>query len=128
MSPKKHINILVVEEEEALKELIKLKLERAGLTVENVISIQETISFLENNGPPDLIWLDHYLSEKELGLDLVVKLKENDAWKDIPIIVVSNTATLAKIRQYEGLGVSKFYTKADSNLEDIIEDIKSMIS
>ncbi len=73
----------------------------------------------------DVIWLDHYLLGKESGLDFVVWCKEEAAdYKNIPIFVVSNTATPEKIQTYLRLGINKYYVKAERRLDEIIKEIK----
>lgn len=52
---------------------------------------------------------------------------EGSKWKDVPIFVVSNTASADKVQSYLQLGVNKYYTKADYRLDDIIKDIKTFL-
>ena len=76
----------------------------------------------------DAIWLDHYLFGKGNGLDFVTTIKqEGSKWKNIPVFVVSNTATPEKVNSYLRLGVNKYYTKADHKLADIIGDIQEYL-
>ena len=70
-----------------------------------------------------MVWLDHYLLGKENGLDFVIKLKNTEEWKRIPIFVVSNTATSDKIESYLKLGVHRYYTKSDLKLDSILKEI-----
>lgn len=118
--------ILVVEDERALLEAIKAKLEKSGFEVVSSRSVEGALTLLKDEVGIDAIWLDHYLLGKENGLDLVAKIKEeNSPWKKIPIFVVSNTATPDKIRSYIELGVEKYFTKSNYRMEQIITDIKA---
>jgi len=56
-----------------------------------------------------------------------VQLKNHPVWKNIPIFVVSNTASTTNIRSYIQLGVSNYYTKADYDITQIITDIKYLL-
>ncbi len=117
-------NILVVEDERPLLEAIRTKLELGGFNVVTARSVEEAFNHIEDINI-DAVWLDHYLLGKESGLDFVVKCKgENSKYKNIPIFVVSNTASPDKVKKYIQLGVSNYYTKAEKRLEDIINDIK----
>jgi response regulator of citrate/malate metabolism len=75
-----------------------------------------------------VIWLDHYLLGKENGLDFVSWCKnEEKQYKNIPIFVVSNTATPEKVQTYLRLGINKYYVKAEKRLEEIINEINSFL-
>lgn len=117
-------NILVVEDEKPLQDVIRAKIEKCGCSVVTARTVEQALSYLEEGMDIDVIWLDHYLLGKENGLDLVAKLKaEGSRWKNIPVFVVSNTASEDKIKCYLGLGVEKYYTKADYKLDQILSDI-----
>ena len=124
----KQKTILVVEDERPLLEAIKIKLEKSGFVVVTARSVEQTLDYLNEIHTVDAVWLDHYLLGKENGLDFVTKLKSQDGeWSNIPIFVVSNTATPDKVQAYIRFGVNKYYTKADHKLEEIIKDIKSFL-
>lgn len=116
--------VLVVEDEPALCEAIRMKLQLEGATVLTAKSVEEAMAHLEKVKSVDAVWLDHYLFGKENGLDLVTKIKNGeDAWKKIPIYVVSNTASSDKVNTYIQLGIDKYFTKADYRLEQIIDEM-----
>ena len=121
--------ILVLEDETPLLNAIKKKLEVYGCTVVSARSVEQGLNYLEELDHIDAVWLDHYLLGKEDGLDFVGKLKDTKSkWKNIPVFVVSNTASQDKVQTYLKLGVEKYYTKADYRLEQIIEDISTSLS
>jgi len=119
--------ILVVEDETPLQEAIKAKLLNSGFEVTTARTVGQALGVLEDVGGISVIWLDHYLLGKEDGLDFVAKLKNDDKWKSIPVFVVSNTASPDKVKSYISLGVSKYYTKSDYRLDQIIADIKEFL-
>lgn len=119
-------NILVVEDERPLAEAVKAKLEKEGFSVVSAVSFKQAVDYL-SDVKIDGIWLDHYLLGEEDGLDLVAKVKENEIWKNIPIFVVSNTASEDKVSSYLKLGVEKYFTKFDFRLDQIITDIKKTL-
>ncbi len=126
MSDKK--NILIVEDELALQKAISNKLKISNFNTFTARSVDEAMAHLSKE-KIDAIWLDHYLLGQENGLDLVVRLKEADSqWKNIPIIVVSNTATQDKVKSYMNLGIDSYFTKADYSLEKIITDLDKLLS
>ena len=124
---KKPKNVLIVEDEKPLLNAIRVKLENSGFDVITSRTVEQALRYMEDVPQIDVIWLDHYLLGKGTGLDFVVALKNNDRWKKIPIFVVSNTASPDKVRSYIKFGVTKYYTKADFRLDQIIADMKVMI-
>lgn len=120
--------ILVVEDERPLLDAIKKKLENSNLDVVTARSVDQALSYLEDVGTIDAIWLDHYLLGGESGLDLVTKIKGDGAkWKQIPIFVVSNTASADKVQAYMRFGVDKYFVKSNFRLDQIIEAMKEYL-
>ena len=119
--------ILVVEDELPLQNAIKITLEKKGFQVLTARSVEQAMNHMLDVPKIDVIWLDHYLLGGETGLDFVVTLKNNKKYKAIPIFVVSNTASSDKVKSYIELGATKYYTKANYRLEQIIDDIKKVV-
>lgn len=124
---KKNPTVLIVEDERPLINAIKSKMELCGLDSVSARTANQALDYLASLEQVDLIWLDHYLLGKEDGLDFVTKVKGEEKWKKIPIFVVSNTATADKKFSYLNLGVEKYYVKSDHRLNEIIEDVKSLL-
>ncbi len=149
---KKNKTILVIEDDAALLEVIKTKLELSFFTVvvstsvarafstefSQILSknqaltkndIEAELAYLETLENVDAIWLDHNLIGREDGIDFVVKFKANGGrWSSLPILVVSNSADTELIKTYTELGVTKYYLKAEHKLADIIDDLKVVLS
>ena len=122
-------NILIVEDELTLSKIIQKKLQNSGFETFTARSVVEAWEIINRPGSVDVVWLDHYLLGTDSGLDLVVKMKDdNSKFKNIPIFVVSNTASPEKVNSYINLGVNKYYTKSNNSIEDIVQDIKSAIA
>lgn len=128
MSDQKH-KILVVEDEKPLLNVIEKKIQTRNINAEaeKARSAEEAEKKIKNNDI-DAIWLDHYLLGEDSGLEFLVGLKEDGSLgKDIPIFVVSNTASKDKVKSYLRFGIDEYYTKADNKLGDIVEDLVNYI-
>jgi DNA-binding response OmpR family regulator len=120
--------VLVLEDEKPLLDAIRIKLENCGFEPLTCRSVEQAMNYLQDKDINiSVVWLDHYLLGKETGLDFVAKLKGSEQWKEIPVFVVSNTASQDKVHSYLGLGINKYYTKSDYKLEQIINDIKAVL-
>jgi len=124
---KKKKTILVVEDEETLSQAITKKLKLNGFNVIAARSIKKAMDHSDNCNSVHAVWLDHYLLGKETGLDFVIRMKENKKCKQVPIFVVSNTASPDKRHAYLQLGANKFYVKSDYKIRDIVSDIKNFL-
>ncbi len=124
MAEKTHRTILVLEDERQLAKAVHEAFTERGFETIIVSTVEDGIRQLENLGRVDVIWLDHYLLGTGNGLDFVVQLKNHTQWQKIPIFVVSNTASSGNIRSYIQLGVNNYYTKADYDINQIINDIE----
>jgi len=116
--------VLIMEDDQSLLEAIEHRFVMNGFNTITAKNVDEGMYKLENEESVDVIWLDHYLLGKENGLDFVVKTKEHEEWKNIPIFVVSNSSGSQSIQSYMRLGVDQYYTKADYDLSQIIKDIE----
>ncbi|OGH83696.1 MAG: hypothetical protein A2261_01290 [Candidatus Magasanikbacteria bacterium RIFOXYA2_FULL_44_8] len=122
--PQENKVVLIVEDERPLSEAIKIKLAKRGFDTVVARAVNQALEYLKDGVEINAIWLDHYLLGKENGLDFVAKVKEEESsWRNIPIFVVSNTASPEKMQAYLRMGAQKFYVKSNFKLEDIINDI-----
>ncbi|NMC51841.1 response regulator [Candidatus Kuenenbacteria bacterium] len=128
IKPTRKKNILVVEDEKPLQDAIRIKLEKSGFAVVTARTVEQALNYLKDIKEIDVIWLDHYLLGKEDGLDFVAEAKNRSQWKDIPIFVVSNTASADKVRSYLELGINKYYIKSEKRLDEIISDINDYLA
>ncbi len=81
------INVLVVEDEDAIREMLVMVLEQADFCVQAVADTQQALACLTNQ-PPDLILLDWMLPGMS-GVDWAKRLKKDSNYSDIPIILVT---------------------------------------
>lgn len=124
----KQIKVLVVEDEIILQNLIYSKLVKRNFSVVYSRTAAQALKYLEDNKDIDIIWLDHYLLGNDDGLDFVAKVKENPDWKNIPIFLISNSASDEKVQAYFQLGVDKYFVKSNYTLDNIIDDMEKYVS
>ena len=79
--------ILVVDDEPDVRDFLSTCLEDAGFQVETAIDGFEALERIEKD-PPDLITLD-LVMPRISGIKLMRKLRKNEAWKKIPVIIVT---------------------------------------
>lgn len=119
--------ILVVEDEPLLLESIAKKLTISEMTPLPCPSGEAGIQTLKKlKTMPDAIWLDYQLSDMD-GITFMNKLKEEKAWTEIPVVVVSNSVTNEKVYNMLALGAKQYLLKAEHRLDDIIKTVQRLI-
>ncbi len=127
MSEKKP-TIIVVEDEDVLLQAITEKMHKKGVETIDCKSAEEALDYLNSaEETPGAIWLDYYLQGGGMnGLELLEKLKENEKWAEIPVLVVSNTASKEKVNKMIALGVVDYFVKAESEIGNLVEHAKKI--
>jgi two-component system, chemotaxis family, chemotaxis protein CheY len=122
------MTVLVVEDEQMLLKAIEMKLQKVGKKVVPCLSAEEALQYLKGAAEkPDVIWLDYYLKDMN-GLEFMLTLKTDPSWANIPVMVVSNSATQEKVSRMLALGAKKYVLKAESRLEDLVGMLDEIVS
>ncbi len=117
--------VLVVEDEQALQEAIKLKLQKEGIDAVAVSSGEDALSYLKK-GKPSLVWLDILLPGMN-GLEVLRAIREEYKMEKLPVIIISVSAGQEKIKQALSLGAVDYIVKSGYNLVDIINKVKKYL-
>ena len=125
---KQNPTIMVVEDETLLLQAITKKIKISNMDVLSCSSGKQAIDYLNNiDELPDAVWLDYYLKDMN-GLAFMQALKANPKWENIPVLVVSNSASPDKVTTMLGLGAKKYILKAEYRLDEIIALIHELIN
>jgi two-component system, OmpR family, phosphate regulon response regulator PhoB len=109
------ISLLIVEDEEAIRDMLRFSLPAAEFTLRDVETVAQAIRSLSEN-IPDLIVLDWMLPDKS-GLDFITWIKQKESLKDIPIIMLTAKAEEAQKIQGLSVGADDYVTKPFSVAE-----------
>lgn len=119
-----NLNILVVEDEDAIREMLVMALEQAGLNVISAASAEQAQQALAEN-LTDMLLLDWMLPGIS-GVELARRLKNDSSFKDLPIILLTARGEEEdKIRGLE-IGADDYITKPFSPKE-LIARIKAVM-
>ncbi len=128
MSDKKRI--LVVDDEPDFAAIVQKNLEKAGFAIEVAYNGVEGFEKVKAN-PPDAIVLDVMMPEMN-GYELCAKLKKDDQYKDIPIVMLTAVAdhvSSTRYSHYDGLSMeAEDYLPKPASAEDITQSIKSLLN
>ena len=96
---KKHISVLVVDDESAIREMMRFALGKSHMSVNCAASAREALEKI-NEQVPDIIVLD-WMMPNMSGPELVRRLRKDSVMKDIPIIML--TAKISEDDKVTGL-------------------------
>lgn len=117
--------ILWAEDDRLLSTILAKKIQQAGFVLLKANNGSEVFKILETE-IPNIIILDILLPEIN-GLDVLQKVKTNEKFRKIPVIMLSNLSKQSDIDRAKLLGANKFLVKAAVSLDEIIHEIKQLI-
>lgn len=77
-----------------------------------------------NGWVPDVILLDLYMPGKYNGIDFLKMIKEDQKYKNIPVIVITNLPD--SINMVLDMGAVSCFMKTDMSMEKIAEEVKKV--
>lgn len=117
-------HVLLVEDDVAIAKLVRFKLERSGFRVTQANNGREALDWLRDNRP-DLILLDVMMPEMD-GVETLECIKNDDALKAIPVIMLSSKGQKAEIKRCLLLGAADYIVKPFSPA-DLVKRIRAVI-
>ncbi len=117
--------ILWVEDDRFLKDIVTLRLSNEGCQLLHAGDETEALAFIEKE-TPDIVLLDILLPGSD-GFEILRKIKANEKWKKVPVVLLSNLSQKADIDKGKELGAVKFLVKSTVTLDEIINEIRSVI-
>jgi PAS domain S-box-containing protein len=116
--------ILILEDDAGVARLQQRRLERAGYAVIIAATPDEALGHLKRGGI-SLIVLDYHLGSEMTGLEFCARLKSMGY--DLPIVLVSGTASEATIIQALRVGVREFIPKTSNFLDDLPQAVGKVL-
>jgi len=124
MADKRH-KILIVEDEEALSEILRDRFENEGFDVFVAKDgAQGLLMALDKE--PDVILLDILLPKLD-GLSMLKKLRTYEQGKNMRVIVTTNINDSKEVHEALALGARDFLVKSDWVLADLVDSVRSQL-
>ena len=118
--------ILIVEDDPVLVKMYQKKFEKDGFRAETAFDGQEALDKV-TQVKPNVILLDIMLPKID-GFEVLKKIKENPAIKEIPVVLSTNLGGgEADKKKGMALGAVDYLVKSDFTPAQIVEKIKSYI-
>jgi DNA-binding response OmpR family regulator len=120
-------SILLVEDNEALRPLLATVLATSGFSVTAIRLAEHAPEVLRLNSP-DLIVLDLGMPSGTLqGAELLAMLRETEAWKHVPVVILSGYGDVVNRTILTRLGASAVLTKPLADIDILPTTIRAVL-
>jgi len=117
--------ILILEDELVISDLLTKKFSSEGYLVKTAQNGEEGMDLMLQE-TPDLVLTDVVMPQKD-GFAVIEEMKQNQALRSVPIIIISNSGQPVEIDRAKELGVSDWIIKTEFDLQEIVEKVKNKI-
>ncbi len=117
--------ILIIEDEKIMSDLLERKLTREGYDVVITTNGEDGLIEMRKN-KPDIILLD-IIMPKMGGFEVMEEMNKDNALKDIPVIVISNSGQPVEIDRVKKMGAKDWLVKTEFDPQEVLEKVKKQI-
>ncbi|HOZ36393.1 MAG TPA: response regulator transcription factor [bacterium] len=117
--------ILIIEDETALADAMKVGLGEAGYEAETAYDGEDGLNKVKSFAP-DLVLLDLMLPKKD-GMTILKEMRQDSATAEIPVMILSQLSDTEKISEGVSLGVVGYLVKVDFSLAEVVEKVKKTL-
>ena len=118
-------HILLIEDDPFLIDIYTTKLKEAGYSVDIAEDGDEGLRALKQK-KPDLVLLDVVLPNFN-GWEILRKIKKDDSFKNLKVIVLSNLGEKDEVEKGLKLGATKYLVKAHYTPSEVIKEVKKIL-
>jgi len=123
---RRDLSILVVEDDVALRQLMRRVLEKEGYTVADAENGRVALERMRET-LPGLILLDLMMPEMD-GFEFVSEFRRRESWRAIPIIVITAKDLSPGERQLLNGSVEKILQKGAHNRDSLLGEVREMVA
>ncbi len=116
---------------------IKRAIDRGGLPfiLHHVVNGEEAVGYLQGEGQyedreryplPSLV-ISNVKMPRMNGLQLLQWIRQQSAWKDLLVVVLSGSGDPGEVGQFERLGVNSYFVKP-VDLDDLVTTLQEVIA
>jgi len=106
------LNVLIVDDSAAIRKILQRVLQQTEVPIGSVYEAGDGIEAIAilNDKPVGLIFSDINMPNMD-GLQLLGQLRANEAWKAIPVLMITTEGSQAKVMEALDLGASGYVRK-----------------
>ncbi|MBM7868155.1 diguanylate cyclase [Heliobacterium gestii] len=120
------MGILIIDDAEDIRIYLETVLAAAGYETYSSAAAGEALALLEKGPAVDLILMDVIMPETD-GIELCQQIKLDEAWRDIPVIMVTALTNMVDLERAFAAGAMDYITKPVKKLE-LLARIRSALT
>ena len=117
---------LIVDDDDLTREMMSRMLEQEGWKLSEARNGREALACMEKN-VPEIILLDLMMPVMD-GFEFISELRKNDAWRDIPVIVVTSKDLTDEDRKRLSGDVINILEKGAVNQGQLLDELRDQVS
>jgi DNA-binding response OmpR family regulator len=117
------IRVLVVDDDEVIRQLITVNLELEGFEVHTAVDGQDCLDKIKDIAP-DVVTLDVMMPRLD-GWETAARLRQDSALDDVRVILLSARAQEADVERGSRIGVDAYLTKP-FDPDDLVETVRRL--
>ena len=118
--------ILLVEDDTATREMVSTMLAREGWAVGEAGDGAEALERVAENRP-NVILLDLMMPRMD-GFEFLAELRKHEAWRNIPVVVLTAMDLTAEERNRLSGSVRKIMQKGATSREDLLAEVRELVA
>jgi two-component system, OmpR family, phosphate regulon response regulator PhoB len=125
-APDEEVRVLFIEDDPAVAEMYRLKLELDGYTVTVASDGEEGLQMANGDRPPDIIFLDTRLPKMD-GFAVLERLRTAERTAEIPVIILSNYGERELVDRGLKLGALEYLIKSQTTPANLSRGVEGWL-
>jgi two-component system, OmpR family, response regulator RpaA len=125
-TPLTHNKLLVIEDDQALSDLLADKFRAEGFDVTTAGDGEAGLK-LALEWKPDLVLLDIVMPRMD-GMTMLHKLRESDQGKKMQVVLLTNLSDTEKVYDAMSNGVFDYLVKSNWEIDDLVKEVRAKLS
>ena len=118
-------HLLIIEDDKTLSLVLQRKFSDENFKVSLATTGEEALAAVKGENKPDLALLDILLPGLD-GFEVLKRIKEDPATKDIRVIILSNLGQKEEVERGIKLGAEKYMVKLSHSLNEVVAVVRSV--
>ncbi|AKM78162.1 MAG: Response regulator receiver domain protein [Candidatus Wolfebacteria bacterium GW2011_GWC2_46_275] len=114
--------ILIVEDDSFIVKAYQIRFENDNFDVFIATTGTDALHYLDKE-PVDVVLLDLMLPGVS-GFDVLMAIRKNNIWKNVPVIILSNLGQTEDIQRGKDLGATDYIVKANARINEVADKVK----
>src|SRR3954470_4371501 len=119
--------ILLVDDDDVARHIVRRMLERAGHQVEEAGDGEAAIAALEGGLHPDCMVLD-LMMPRVSGVDVLRRIRNDARWQNVPVVLMTALDQGSEVEAARQMGFRRHFLKAYWHAGDLVSAIEHTIT